>query len=180
MVGGAAAFVPPHPIATLIKVAIGSRLSCVIVLRRRMGNPKNSSDAMAIRAPPAVAARGGDCVRAALWVAADAAVVLIVSVAVTAAGPVIAGGAVTEHVGASAPPVGPPVTAQLKATLPVKPPLGLIITVEVLFGPGAEMVIPALVSVKPGGTAGTLAGTLTVKLVVALRPPAEAPVTVTV
>ena len=47
--------------------------------------------------------------RAALWVAADAAVVLMVSVAITAAGPVIAGGTVTEHVGASAAPVGPPV-----------------------------------------------------------------------
>ena len=102
------------------------------------------------------------------------------SAAVTAVAPVIGGGAVTEHVGESAAPMGPPLTAQLRDTLPVKPPLGLIITVEVLFGPGAEMVIPALVSVKPGGTAGTLAGTLTVKLVVALRPPAEAPVTVTV
>ena len=180
MVAGAAAFVPPHPIAALIKVAIVSKLSCVIVLHRRMGNPKKGSDAMAIRAPPAAVTRGGYCVRAALWVAADAAVVLMVSVAVTAAGPVIAGGAVTEHVGASAPPVGPPVTAQLRATLPVKPPLGLIVTVEVLFGPGAEMVIPALVRVKPGGAAGTLAGTLTVKLVVALGLPAEAAVTVTV
>ena len=150
MARGAAAFVPPHPIAALIKVAIGSRLSCVIVLRRRMGNPKNSSDAMAIRAPPAPATRGGYCVRVALWVAADAAVVLMVSVAVTAAGPVIAGGTVTEHVGASAPPVGPPVTAQLRATLPVKPPLGLIVMVEVAFGPGAAMVIPVLLSVKPG------------------------------
>ena len=180
LAAGAAALVPPHPIAALIKVAIGSRLSCVIILRRRMGNPKNSSDAMAIKAPPAAASRGGYCVRAALWVAADAAVVLIVSVAVTAADPVIAGGAVTEHVGASAPPVGPPVTAQLKATLPVKPPLGLIVMVDVTLGPGDAAVIPVLLSVKPGGAAGTLAGTLTVKLVVALRPPAEAPVTVTV
>jgi hypothetical protein len=180
LVGGATAFVPPHPIAALINVAIVSRLNCVIVLRRGMGNPKNSSDAMAIRVPPAAATRGGYCVRAALWVAADVAVVLIVSVAVTAASPVIGGGTVTEHVGASAPPVGPPATAQLRATLPVKPPLGLIVTVEVPFGPGAAMVIPALLSVKPGGAAGTLAGTLTVKLVVALRPPAEVPVTVTV
>ena len=34
----------------------------------------------------------------------------------------VAGGAVTEHVGASAAPMGPPETAQLRATLPVKPP----------------------------------------------------------
>jgi hypothetical protein len=144
-----------------------------------MGNPKNSSDAMASRPPAAPVTRGGYCVRAALWVAVDAAVVLTVSVAVTAAGPVIAGGVVTEHVGVSAPPVGPPVTAQLRATLPVKPPLGLIVMVDVPFGLSAAMVIPVLPSVKPGGAVGTLAGTLTVKLVVALRPPAEAPVTVT-
>jgi hypothetical protein len=52
--------------------------------------------------------------------------------------------------------------------------------VEVPFDPGAAIVIPVLLSVKPGGAAGTLAGTLTVKLVVALRLPAEAAVTVTV
>jgi hypothetical protein len=51
-------------------------------------------------------------------------VVLTVSVAVTGALPVVAGGAVTEHVGASAAPMGPPETAQLSATLPVKPPDG--------------------------------------------------------
>ena len=66
---GAAAFVPPHPVAALTKVVIGSRLSCVIVVRRRMLNPTNSSDAMAIRAAPAAATRGGYCVRAAPWVA---------------------------------------------------------------------------------------------------------------
>jgi hypothetical protein len=53
------------------------------------------------------------------------------SVAVTAKAPMIAGGPVTEHVGAPAPPFGPPVTEQLRATLPVKPPLGLIVMVDV-------------------------------------------------
>jgi hypothetical protein len=46
-------------------------------------------------------------------------VVLTVSVAITDALPVVAGGAVTEHVGASAAPMGPPETAQLRATLPL-------------------------------------------------------------
>jgi hypothetical protein len=107
--------------------------------------------------------------------AADAAVVLMVSVAVTAAGPVIAGGTVTEHVGASAPPVGPPVTAQLRVTLPVKPPRGVIVMVDVPFGPGDAMVTAVLLSVKLGAT-----GTTTVKVVVALRLPAEVPVTLMV
>jgi hypothetical protein len=74
----------------------------------------------------------------------------MVRVAVTAVFPVIAGGAVTEHVGASAPPMGPPVTAQLRDTLPVKPPLGLMVMVDVPFGPGVAMVTAALVSEKPG------------------------------
>ena len=72
--------------------------------------------------------------------------------------------------------MGPPVTAQLRATLPVKPPLGLIVMVDVPLGPGDAMVTAVLLSVKPGGGGGTL----TVKLVVALRLPAETPVTVTV
>jgi hypothetical protein len=165
--GGFAAFPPPHPIAAPIKVAISSRPSCVIVLRRRMGNPNQSSDAMATTEPPIAAPR-------VLSAAADAAVVLTVSVAVTGAPPVIAGGAVTEHVGASAAPMGPPEAAQLRVTLPVKPPVGVIVTVDVPLGPGAEMVTAVLLSVKPGA-----AGTTTVKLVLAFKLPA-APVAVTV
>ena len=87
--------------------------------------------------------------------AVDAAVVLTVSVAVIAAAPTIAGGAVTEHVGAPAPPFGPPVTEQLRATLPVKPPLELIVMVDVALGPGDAMVTAVLLSVKPGGTASS-------------------------
>jgi hypothetical protein len=105
---------------------------------------------------------------------ADAAVVLTVSVAVTGAPPVVAGAAVTEHVGASAAPMGPPETAQLRATLPVKPPVGVIVMVDVPVGPGDAMVTAVLLRVKPGA-----AGTTTAKLVVALRLPPEAPATLT-
>ena len=94
------------------------------------------------------------------------------SVAVTGVVPEIAGGAVTEHVGASVPPVGPLETAQLSATPPVKPPLGVIVMVEVPLGPGDAMVTAVLLSVKLGGATGTK----TVKVVVALRLPAEVPV----
>jgi hypothetical protein len=70
----------------------------------------------------------------------------------------------------------PPVTAQLRATLPVKPPLGLIVMVDVPLGPGDTMVTAVLLSVNPGVGGGIL----TLKLVVALTLPAETPVTVTV
>lgn len=64
--------------------------------------------------------------------------------------PVIAGGAVTEQVGGSTPPMGTPETAQLRETLPVKPPLGLIVMADVPLGPGIAMLIAVLLSVKPG------------------------------
>jgi hypothetical protein len=177
-----APLVPPQPIVAPIKVAINSRPSCVSFLRRRMGNPKNSRDAMEIAGPPIAMLRGGCWLRVTECpvAAVDGAVVLTVSVAVTAAVPTIAGGVVTEHVGASAPPAGPPVMAQLRVTLPVKLPLGVIVIVDVPFVSGDSMVTAVLFSVKPGGAAGTVAGTLTVKLVVASRLPAEAAVTVTV
>ena len=152
MAGGATAFPPLHPIAAPIQVAISSKPSFVIVLRRRMGNPNQSSDAMATTEPPIATPRGGCCAGAAGWLyaAADAAMVLRVSVAVTEVPPVIAGGAVTEHVGASAAPVGPPETAQLRATLPVKPPVGVMVMVDVPLDPGDAMVSAVLLSVKPG------------------------------
>jgi hypothetical protein len=81
------------------------------------------------------------------------------------------------QVGGLTAPGGPPVTAQLVVTCPVKPPLGEIATVELPPAPGDAMVIAVLLRVKPGGTAGT--GTLTAKLVAALTLPAV-PVTVTV
>lgn len=97
--------------------------------------------------------------------------------AVTVLAPVIGGGgAVTEHVGALTAPMGPPVMAQLRDTLPVKPPLGLIVTVDVPLDPGAGMVTAVLLREKPGGGAGTLM----VRLVVAVVLPVEAPATFTV
>lgn len=81
----------------------------------------------------------------------------------------------TKHVGASAPPAGPPETAQFRAMLPVRPPLGVIVMVEVPPDPGDAIVTAVLLNVKSGGAAGTW----TVKLVVAGGFPADVPVTVT-
>jgi hypothetical protein len=89
----------------------------------------------------------------------DIAVVLTVSVAVTGAVPVIASEAGIEQVGASAAPAGPPLTAQLSATFPAKPPLGDSIIVAVPLAPAVAIVIAELLlKVKLAG-AGTNAST---------------------
>ena len=86
-----------------------------------------------------------------------AAVVLTVSVAVTAAVPVMAGGAATEQVGRSTAVAGP-VTVQESATEPVKPSLGMIVIVEVPLTPGVAMLTVVLVSAKLGAGAGAGGG----------------------
>jgi hypothetical protein len=88
-----------------------------------------------------------------------AAVVLTVSTAVTAAAPVMAGGAATEQVGGSTAVVGP-VTVQESATEPVKPLLGLIVIVEVPLPPGVAMLTIVLVSAKLGAGAVTVTTTV--------------------
>ncbi len=80
------------------------------------------------------------------------------------------------HVGTSVAPVGP-VTAHVKATLPVKPPVG--VTVKVEAGIVAPAVAPSLanpVSVKlgVGETAETTSGSVTVCVILP-----EMPVTTT-
>ena len=86
-----------------------------------------------------------------------AAVVLTVSVADTAAIELMAGGAATEQVGRSTAVAGP-VTVQESATEPVKPPLGMIVIVEVPLTPGVAMLTVVLVSAKLGAGGGAGAG----------------------
>lgn len=64
-----------------------------------------------------------------------------VSVAVTAWVPVMAGAGLTEQAGESVAKFGPWAMAQDSATVPVKPPLGVIVMVEVPLAPGAEMLM---------------------------------------
>ena len=80
--------------------------------------------------------------------------VLTVSVAVAGVVPEIAAGAVTEQAGISAAPTGLPVTAQVRATVPVKPPVGVIVTVDVPVVPGDEIPMAVPARVKPGAGAG--------------------------
>jgi hypothetical protein len=105
--------------------------------------------------------------------AADAAVVLTVSIAVTAPVPVIGAGWLTEQTGGSTEPAGP-ATVHERATLPVKPPLGVTVMVELPVAPGEAMVTVVLVRVKFGATG--LAVTVTGIFVVSVMPP-EVPVT---
>jgi hypothetical protein len=98
-----------------------------------------------------------------------AAVVLTVSIAVTVVVPVMGGGAATEQVGRSTAVAGP-VTVQESATEPVKPPLGMIVIVEVPLTPGVAMLTVVLVSAKlgAGGGGGAGAGAVTVTATIAV------------
>jgi len=110
-------------------------------------------------------------------IAAVAAVVLTVSVAVPAVVPVIATGELTEQVGGSVSFVG--VIAQLKVTLPVNPPPGVTVIVDVfpVVAPGAIVIAPLFVNVTV--SVAETAATVTATAVEAVRLP-EVPVTVTV
>jgi hypothetical protein len=131
-----------------------NRLSRVFVRRRRKGNLKNRNAARALPSPSANIGLHWLWEAVAVWpVTLDellAAVVLTVSVAVTANVSVMAGGAPTEQVGRSTAVAGP-VTVQESATEPLKPPLGMIVIVEVPLTPGVAMLTVVLVSAKLGG-----------------------------
>jgi hypothetical protein len=78
----------------------------------------------------------------------------MVSDAVTAAAPEIAAGAAGKHVGVSTAPDGLSVTAQLNATVPENPPVGVTVMVEMPFAPGDAMLTAVLLSVKLGAAVG--------------------------
>jgi hypothetical protein len=92
----------------------------------------------------------------------DAAVVLIVSVAVTGAVPEIVTGAEAEQLGEWTAFAGKTVTAQVRATVPVNSPVGVIVTVEVSVAPGDAMLAAVAATVKLGGVT---IGAMTVKLI---------------
>ena len=98
----------------------------------------------------------------------EAAVVLTVSVAVTAEVLLIDTGAPTEQLGASTATAGP-VTTHENFTVPLKPPLGVTVIVEVPLAPGAAMLTGVLVSAKPAGGAVTVTATM----VLAMTAPLE-------
>jgi hypothetical protein len=111
--------------------------------------------------------------------AVELPVVLTVRVAVTADVPEISAGCVTEHVGSSLAPAGLNVRLQARATLPAKPPLGVIVIVELAGVPGSAIATDVPVSANPGVGGGTAAITVTATVAVWVRL-ADFPVTVTV
>ena len=167
---------PPHPITIAANAPSSNRRSRVFVRRRRKGNPKNRNAASAL--PPPSANSRLRCLRKAVaaWpVALDellAAVVLIVSVVVTGAVPVMAGGIATEQVGGSTAVAGP-FTVQESASLLEKPPLGVTVIVEVPLAPGDAMLTGVLVSEKLGAGGGAGAVTVTATVVLAIATPLE-------
>ena len=99
-------------------------------------------------------------------------------VAVTAVEPVMVGGAVTVHVGMYCPPLGLEVTAQVSATVPVYPPIGVTVMLDVAEAPGASLVMAIALSEKLGG-GGATPLTVSATVVVCVMAP-ETPVMVTV
>ena len=106
---------------------------------------------------------------------------MTVSVPVPAVAPVMLTGDVAPklNVGKSLAPAGLEVSIALRATLPVKAPLGVIVMVAVLpvVAPGLTVMAPPLVRAKLGG--GTKAVTVTSTTVVCGVMVPDAPVTVT-
>ena len=103
--------------------------------------------------------------------------VFTVSVAVTACVPEIAGGCVAEQVGASTAPDGLEVVAQVSDTLPVNPPVGVIVTVEVPLPPGEPMFTGVAANANDG--VGVEPWTVSARFAVSVVVP-HVPVTVTV
>ncbi len=97
------------------------------------------------------------------------------SAAVTDLVPEIAAGCAAEQVGRLDTPAGP-VTAQISATLPRKPPAGATVIVDVSFVPALTLMGVPL-SVKLGVTVGLETNIVTVVVSIRL---VEVPVTVTV
>jgi hypothetical protein len=124
----------PHPLAAAMMMAVNSRHIIVCHLRRGTGI-KNRTRAAAT--PPPRPSGPRFCQ---LSIAVVAPFVLTVSVALTACVPAIICGWLMEHVGGLTAPTGA-VTAQTRATLPVNPPLGVIVITEVAFPPTDGMLM---------------------------------------
>jgi hypothetical protein len=146
--------------------------------RRRTGMPMNNKQA---RVAPPAAYQGAPLDLGRAKAAVVAAVVVTVKVPVPAEASVMLTGVVAPKlkVGRSVAPAGLVAIAAVRATLPVRPPLGVTVIVAVLpvVAPGELMVMaPLLVNAKVGG--GTNAVTVTPTAVVCVIAP-EIPVTVT-
>lgn len=163
---------PPHPTAVAATARNPKRLNNAFHLRLRKGRKKSS--AAKVPPPPRRRNRRSIGLRSA---ALDAAVVLMVSVDVTGPVPEMGAGWAAEQVGASIAPDGWEVMAQVSATLPINPPLGVTVMVEVALAPGDAILIGAALIVKAGATIALLTA---IAMLVVLTTLPELPVTVAV
>jgi hypothetical protein len=130
--------------AAAIKIRTGSS-----ILRRRAGKPMSSKDARA--APPTAREKIPNG-----WGADEALepVVVTVTVAFTAAVPVMFSVEGTVQAGWYAAPLEPPLTLQLRLTVPVKPFCGVTATVAELLIPGERIsMLPPEIRVTFGAAA---------------------------
>ena len=95
-------------------------------------------------------------------------------VEVTAPAPETTAGWAAVHVGGSIAPVGLEVRAQVSVTVPVKPPLGVTVMVDVALAPAEAIVAGVPLNVNTDGRL-TVTGTVAV-----WETPPAVPVTVTV
>lgn len=157
---------PPHA-ATLLMMARNNTSIPRMArdLRRRAGMPKSSTQAKMVLPPANQGNLFGPTLAAEQL--EKGTVVDTVRVAVPAVLPVMLTGLVEPKpkVGVSMAPAGLEVMAAVSATLPVNPPLGVRVMVEVLpvATPGPGMITPDPVMVRPGGW---MAVTVTISLLV--------------
>jgi len=139
---------------------------------RRDGTNRKKSEASAV--PPPIANRlwNGFCNPARVE-----AVLSRVTIAVTAAEPLMGAGATAVQVGRYCAPVGLDVIAQASETVPVNPPLGVMVMVDEAGVPGITLVMAVPLSEKFGTSAVPLTVTRAVAVCVMLP---EVPVIVTV
>lgn len=118
-------------------------------LRRRLGRTKKNTTASTV--PPV----DGQNSLSGLFIELLAAVVLRVITSICAVVPLmVTDDEAKPHVGGSLAPVGP-VTAQVRLTVPVNPPDGVTLIVEVfpLVAPGLTDMLPLLLRANEGATA---------------------------
>ena len=137
---------PPHPVAVATIIASSNMPTNAFHLRLRRGKQKRSSAAAIVPPPPSPNRGCFELRREAVAVP----VVLMVSEAVTGVVPEMAEGWLMEQVGISIAAAGLSVSAQVRATVPVNPPLGVTVIVDVAVAPDAEILIALPLSEKEG------------------------------
>lgn len=173
---------PPQPIPALairansiaadrIRIV---RIDFSAIFRRRPSGPPRKNSTASVTPPPSV--------NGSFRLDVVCAVVVTVNVDVTADAVVmLTEVGDSEQLGSSVAPVGAAVIAQVTATLPVNPPVGVTVTVDVPVAPWDAMVIAGALIVTPPGFVGAVTVSTKLSVTTGLMTAAPpAPVTVIV